>query len=53
MALLGVWFAAPVQVLLQPAVLGLVLAILAAAIDGFVKRRARSGDGDDHVPQRD
>jgi len=41
-SLLGVWFAAPVQVLLQPAVLGLLLATLAAAIDGYVKRRSRS-----------
>jgi hypothetical protein len=40
-ALMGVWFAAPVQVLLQPAVLGVLLAMMAAAIDGFVKRRAR------------
>ncbi|MGE5193899.1 MAG: hypothetical protein ACM3U2_15505 [Deltaproteobacteria bacterium] len=40
-ALLGVWFAAPVQVLLQPAALGVLLAMIAAAIDGFVKRRAR------------
>jgi hypothetical protein len=40
-ALLGVWFAAPVQVLLQPAALGVVLAMIAAAIDGYVKRRAR------------
>jgi hypothetical protein len=41
-SLAGVWFAAPVQVLLQPAVLGIVLAVLAAAIDGYVKRRSRS-----------
>jgi hypothetical protein len=40
-ALLGVWFAAPVQVLLQPAALGVLLAVVAAAIDGFVKRRSR------------
>jgi hypothetical protein len=40
-ALLGVWFPAPVQVLLQPAALGLLLAIIAAAIDGFVNRRSR------------
>lgn len=41
-SLLGIWFAAPVQVLLQPAVLGLALAIFAAAIDGFLYRRSRS-----------
>jgi hypothetical protein len=40
-ALLGVWFAAPMQVLLQPALLGVALAVIAAAIDAFVKRRAR------------
>ncbi len=40
-SLLGVWFAAPVQVLLQPAALGVLLATIAAAIDGYVKRRAR------------
>ncbi len=41
-SLFGIWFAAPVQVLLQPAILGLALAIIAAAIDSFVKRRSRS-----------
>ncbi len=40
-SLLGVWFAAPMQVLLQPALLGVALAMIAAAIDAFVKRRAR------------
>jgi hypothetical protein len=40
-ALLGVWNAAPVQVLLQPAALGILLATVAAAIDGLVQRRAR------------
>jgi hypothetical protein len=40
-ALLGVWNAAPVQVLLQPAALGVLLATVAAAIDGMVHRRAR------------
>lgn len=41
-SLVGIWFAAPVQVLLQPAVLGLALAIFAAGIDGYLNRRARS-----------
>lgn len=40
-ALLGVWFAAPVEVLLQPALVGVVLAVLAALIQGFLKRRSR------------
>jgi hypothetical protein len=40
-ALLGVWFAAPMQVLLQPALLGVALAVIAAAIDTFVKGRAK------------
>jgi hypothetical protein len=40
-ALLAVWNAAPVQVLLQPAALGILLAIVAAAIDGIVHCRAR------------
>jgi hypothetical protein len=40
-SLLGVWFAAPMQVLVQPALLGVALAVIAAAIDAFVKRRAR------------
>lgn len=40
-SLLGVWFTVPVQVLLQPAVLGVLLAVLAAMIDSFLKRRAR------------
>lgn len=40
-ALLAVWFAAPVQVLMQPAGVGVGLAVLAAAIQGFLKRRSR------------
>jgi hypothetical protein len=40
-SLLAVWCAAPVQVLVQPAAVGVALAVLAAAIQGFLKRRAR------------
>ncbi|MGH7126984.1 MAG: hypothetical protein ACREIV_00340, partial [Planctomycetaceae bacterium] len=41
-ALLGLWFAAPVQLLLQPALLGLALAVAAVLIDRRLKRRAES-----------
>lgn len=41
-ALVGLWHAAPVQVLLQPALLGLLLAITAFLIEWSVKRRRRS-----------
>lgn len=37
----AVWFPEPVLVLLQPAVLGLLLAAVAAGIDGYDKRRRR------------
>ena len=40
-SLLGVFYAAPMQVLLQPAVLGVALAALMAAINGYLKRRTR------------
>jgi hypothetical protein len=40
-SLLGVWFRGPMLVLLQPALLGVALAVVAAAIDSFVKGRAR------------
>ena len=39
-ALAGLWYPAPVEVLLQPALLGLTLACLAVLIDTLVKRRA-------------
>lgn len=35
----GLWYSGPVQVLLQPAILGLVLAVAATWIDGALKRR--------------
>ena len=37
-ALVSLWYAAPVQLLLQPAILGLLLAIAAALIDSSLKR---------------
>jgi hypothetical protein len=40
-ALLAVWFSEPVIVLLQPAGLGLLLAAVAAGIDGYSKSRSR------------
>ncbi len=40
-ALAGIWYPAPVQLLLQPAILGGVLALVAAAIEGFLKRNSR------------
>jgi hypothetical protein len=40
-ALIGIWYPAPVQVLLQPALLGVVLALIAAAIEGYLKRNSR------------
>lgn len=39
-ALLAVWFTAPVLVLLQPAMLGVVLAVVAAAIDSYRTRKS-------------
>jgi hypothetical protein len=39
LATCGLWFAAPMQLLLQPALLGLGLAVLAAVIDGTMRRR--------------
>lgn len=39
----GIWYTAPVLVLLQPAVLGLVLAIAAATIDNTVQKRRNAG----------
>ncbi|MEX1097517.1 MAG: hypothetical protein WED34_15840 [Planctomycetales bacterium] len=38
-ALAGLWYAEPVRVLLQPALLGLVLALAAAAIEQAIQRR--------------
>jgi hypothetical protein len=40
-AVLGIWYPAPVQLLLQPAILGVVLALVAAAIESFLKRNSR------------
>jgi hypothetical protein len=40
-SLLGVWIRAPLQVLLQPALLGVALAMMAAAIDSIVKGRSK------------
>jgi len=42
-ALVGMWYPAPVQLLLQPALLGLLLAVVTAFINGILKR-------DKHVP---
>lgn len=39
-AVSSIWFTAPMQLLLQPAVLGLVLAIVAVFLDGAFKRTA-------------
>lgn len=39
LAIAGLWFTTPVQLLLQPAILGLLLAMAAAWIDGSLKRR--------------
>lgn len=39
MAVVGLWFAEPVELLLQPAILGLLLAVVAALIEAAVKRR--------------
>ena len=36
-ALCGIWYTAPMQLLLQPAALGLLLAIVAVLIDGSVQ----------------
>ncbi|MFN0056578.1 MAG: hypothetical protein ACKV0T_30900 [Planctomycetales bacterium] len=40
-SLAAVWFSGPVLVLLQPAVLGIVLALMAAILDGMLKRRSQ------------
>ncbi|HMC10128.1 MAG TPA: hypothetical protein VKH44_02515, partial [Pirellulaceae bacterium] len=40
-ALAGIWYPAPVQVLLQPALLGVVLALVAASIESYLKRNSR------------
>lgn len=41
LAACGVWFTAPIQLLLQPALLGLGLAVIAAVIDESLRRRRR------------
>ncbi len=41
-ALCGIWYTAPMQLLLQPAALGLLLAIVAVLIDGSFKRQRQS-----------
>ncbi len=41
-AVCGIWYAAPMQLLLQPAALGLLLAIVAVAIDGSFNRRRQA-----------
>ena len=38
-ALVALWYMEPVQVLLQPALLGLLLAVVAALIEGGLKRQ--------------
>jgi hypothetical protein len=38
-SLVGLWYAAPIQLLLQPAIVGLLLAVTAALIEGRVKRK--------------
>lgn len=40
-SLIGLWFPGPLLLLLQPAVLGIVLALVAVTIDVMVKRRRR------------
>jgi len=42
LAVVGLWYSQAVLLLLQPAVLGLLLATAAAAIDGYVKRKRSS-----------
>ena len=42
LAVVGLWHSHSVQLLLQPAIFGLLLAIAAAAIDGYVKRKRSS-----------
>lgn len=39
MALLGIWHFEPVQLLLQPAVIGVVMATIAAVVESRIKRR--------------
>jgi hypothetical protein len=41
-ALIGIWYPAPVQLLLQPAILGVVLALVAASIESYLKRSSRA-----------
>jgi len=41
-SLAALWFLEPIQLLLQPAILGLLLAIAAALIDAFFRRRRSS-----------
>ncbi|MEX2287110.1 MAG: hypothetical protein WD648_08480 [Planctomycetaceae bacterium] len=42
LAILALWFSAPIKLLLQPAVLGLVLAVVALSIDSLLKKRKTS-----------
>jgi hypothetical protein len=41
-AVLGLWYEAPIKLLLQPAALGLLLALVALGIDSHMKRRSKS-----------
>jgi hypothetical protein len=41
LCVIGIWYAEPVKLLLQPAVLGLLLAVTAASVEGFLKRRRK------------
>ena len=41
LCVIGLWYAEPVKLLLQPAVLGLLLAVSAASVEGFLKRRRK------------
>ena len=41
-SLAGIWYPGPIQVLLQPALLGIVLALIAAAIESYLKRNSRA-----------
>ena len=43
LAALGLWYPEPVAVLLQPAILGVGLALVAAWVDGFIHRRRMRG----------
>ena len=42
LTLAGLWSMAPLQLLLQPGLFGLVLAVAAAVIDGYLKRKRTS-----------